>query len=295
MASPSSTSARSAPRDIARRTDLWADGRHDGEFMIRYRSGHVETTITRMTRDGGPPLDSHALALLIALSDLWRRGECTTVRVAGQTRRAVRTTARELTLAVLGRDDGRAYRRLGIADHGHGAPGALQALLLTLWIADVKFLPRGDEDTRSGGVITHQFALIERAVWGARSSEGEGEQVIYVVVSPELETALHNGAVTPVPIEIMRLLTRAPDAGRVALHVLSHHEIPVLWRREIGGEAILQVVGSHPATVKTANQTLRKIVRTIAQADAEHQWRFQAEHRGQVGKVICERIHQKEP
>lgn len=274
-------------RAVARRADMFAGAAAERWTTdIQYRSGRREGVL-RILAERGQGFDATALALFAGLCEAAVAGHLVQVRWHGEVRRAVAVTPRRLAQAVLGRDDGTAYRRLGIVRSPDAPVGSLQRLRsVTLEQSSTWLGPDG----RRADVVDG-FGLVDFYRW---ARVGRREILLVGFSAPVLE-ALDAGATTLLPRALVRALPRHGQAGRLAAHVLSHAPLPgKMGVREIGTEALVTVVGPgkfrHPdAHPDEWRRLVARLAGDLDGLDPAHTWAYvRTGPEDKFGKVLCE-------
>jgi hypothetical protein len=259
---------------------------------IRYASGHAIGPVTwEITEKNGAPLNAHALALFVALTELYLRGVTTTIKMkSGEVRIVVSTTARKLVEMVYGpgAHQQREYELLGLLrDQESESIGGLQRLSSVSIKKDSTWINWRGEKVQT----TDDFRLID---WIRRKKVGRYENIQIALSSPIQEELINDGLTFLSSSLMQELGPKRGTALRVAVHALSQAPLPGTHppRREIGLTALVSVV--NPAESRRPDRYpgryrgyVMKIADQIQAADAGHEWRIMPAKTDPLGKLVC--------
>ena len=286
-----------ASRAVCRRSDIFTGSQGDETYDIRYASGRREGAIIISATEGGR-LDSHALALLVVLCDLYARKQYRIIqnKTTRMKRRAITTTPKKVIEMIYGVKRGKPsqtyYETLGLSRHQE-APGALDSLTTVVIKRDSEWLDASGKSHR----VVEAFHLVD----SYRFHRIGNREYLQIFLSDELQTELgklgrqQQWTLVPHAI-IVGLGPKKHQALRVALHILSHSPIPAHTgnpsRREIGATALVGIV--RPDANRNPDRypgrfrgLLTRIVDSIDAADPEHDWGLEPAATDPIGKVTC--------
>lgn len=112
-------------------------------------------------------------------------------------------------------------------------------------------------------------------------------------LSSPVTEALRVGAITTLPRPILRMLPGHGQAGRMAVHILSHDPLPGKGYREIGTEALVPIVAPgakrhpdhHPDEWRRLVERLCGVLDAL---DSDHHWEYVRDQpHDRYGKVRC--------
>lgn len=286
-----------ASRAVCRRSDLFADGPEpENGYDIQYASGKREGAIMLTAVNG--TLNSQALALLVALCDLYSRKQYRIIKnkTTGETRRAITTTPKHLVEAIYGvkndKPSNRYYEMLGL-QRRQKSTGALDVLATVLIKRDSAWIGANGKPHR----VLEAFHLVD----SYRFHQIGNREYLQIFLSDglqkELQRLSQNEQWALIPRRLVQKLgPKRQQALRVALHVLSHAPLPAQTgngsRREIGITALVDVVrpdinrrpNRYPGRFKAL---VKRIVDSIDAVDADHSWTLAPATTDPLGKVIC--------